>query len=215
VTEYVLGILLGVSSGFGFLGSVCFPLLRSRLGLNYAALIGLTVLVVSDGFCLLSIFLPQSQFMQPEQSEPDADSADSAGSLTAVYLLVAGVTAARFGLHLFDLCIIQLFQEGVIETKRGIFSGVESSLCNTMDMIKFGLVILLPSPQLHFGYLVIISFTSVFLGWCIFVVFIRQSYKIQKVSTRIEEEDVKQEELEILGRFIDKVDEKNGFVTTA
>merc|ERR1711970_750740 len=25
VTEYILGILLGVSSGFGFLGSICFP----------------------------------------------------------------------------------------------------------------------------------------------------------------------------------------------
>ena len=40
VTEYVLGILLGVSSGFGFLGSVCFPFLRSRIGLNYTAMIG-------------------------------------------------------------------------------------------------------------------------------------------------------------------------------
>ena len=28
-------------------------------------------------------------------------------------MFLAGLTAARFGLHLFDLCIIQLFQEGV------------------------------------------------------------------------------------------------------
>ena len=104
--------------------------------------------------------------MKPEESSPDED------SLSVVYLLIVGVIVARFGLHMFDLCIIQLFQEEVPETKRGIISGVESFLCNSMDMIKFALVILLPSPQLHFGYLVVISFTSVFLGWCIFVVFI-------------------------------------------
>ena len=66
---------------------------------------------------------------------------------------MAGLTAARFGLHLFDLCIIQLFQEGVRrleemkktiikveEEKRGVFSGVEMSLCYGMDLIKFVLV---------------------------------------------------------------------------
>ena len=33
--------------------------------------------------------------------------------LTQVYMFVGGLTAARFGLHLYDLCVIQLFQEGV------------------------------------------------------------------------------------------------------
>ena len=163
-------------------------------------MLGLSVLVVSDALCIISIFLPQSQFVQPEQTKPNSD------TLSAVYLLVAGVTAARFGLHMFDLCIIQLFQEGVTESKRGIFAGVKSFLCNTMDMIKFGLVILLPSPQLHFGYLVMISFTSVFLGWCIFLAFIRKSYIIQKVGSRVEKEDGVEEELEILGQFINKVE---------
>ena len=209
-----------MSSGFGFLGSVCFPFLRSKLGLNYTALIGkqnvntfknfflslnpgLSVLVLSDVLCLISIFLPQSQFMKPEQDSPDED------SLSAVYLLIAGVTAARFGLHMFDLCIIQLFQEGVTETKRGIFSGVEAFICNSMDMIKFALVILLPSPQLHFGYLVTITFTSVFLGWCIFVVYIRRDYSIQKVRSRVENEDGVEKDLETLGKLIDKIEKKD------
>ena len=76
-----------------------------------------------------------------------------------------------------------------------------------MDMVKFGLVILLPSPQLHFGYLVMISFTSVFMGWSIFVVFIRQSYKIQRVGRRVEGEGT-DEELEVLNKMIDKGDEE-------
>jgi len=46
VTEYVVGILLGVSSGFGILGSICFPFLRSRLGLNYTALIGIQSITI-------------------------------------------------------------------------------------------------------------------------------------------------------------------------
>ena len=81
-------------------------------------------------------------------------------------MFVGGLTAARFGLHLFDLCIIQLFQEGVSEClsfskfteykvgyvaqtntcvqveeeKRGVFSGVETSICYGMDLLKFVLV---------------------------------------------------------------------------
>ena len=45
-------------------------------------------------------------------------------------MFVSGLTAARFGLHLFDLCVIQLFQEGVrglanvdILDMRKIYSG--------------------------------------------------------------------------------------------
>jgi len=238
VTESVLGILLGVSSAVGFLGSICFPVLRSRLGINCTALTGLTVLVLSDGLCLVAIFLPQSQFMQPQvegevawdsdnisADNRDKDTVENSGninsgntdSLTAVYLLVAGVTIARFGLHLFDLCIIQLFQEGVMESKRGIFSGVASSLCNLMDMVKFGLVILLPSPKLHFGYLVLISFTSVFIGWVIFVVFTRQNYKIQRVDGRLEGGVGRQEGLEKINRRIAEckdVEEKQSLVAT-
>ena len=86
-----------------------------------------------------------------------------------MYMFVGGITAARFGVHLFDLCVIQLFQEGVRmpknqfliciiskcipkswrlvqveEEKRGVFSGVETSICYGMDLIKFVLVCCTP-----------------------------------------------------------------------
>jgi len=137
------------------------------------------VLVSSDFLCLISVFLPQSQFMKPVNASSDDN------SLFVVYLLIGGVIAARFGLHMFDLCIIQLFQEEITETNRGIFSGVEAFFCNSMDMIKYALVILLPSPQLHFGYLVTISFTSVFLGWCIFVIFITRKHTTKENSRQL------------------------------
>merc|ERR1719357_1004347 len=98
-----------------------------------------------------------------------------------VYMFVGGLTAARFGLHLFDLCIIQLFQEGVEEEKRGVFSGVETSICYGMDLVKFVLVLFFPSPTEHFGYLVLVSFTSVFGGLCFFVLFVWRSRRLEKV----------------------------------
>ena len=124
-------------------------------------------------------------------SKEDSSSED----LSAVYLLIGGVTFARFGIYLFDLCILQMFQEFVEESKRGVFSGVETLLCNSMDMVKFALVILLPSPQQHFGYLVLVTFTSVFFGWCIFVLFVRKSFKLQEDKSRNEEHAIDDEEL--------------------
>ena len=91
-----------------------------------------------------------------------------------------------------------------------MFSGVESSLCNLMDVFKFALVIILPSPELHFGYLVIISFSSVFIGWFIFVVFVRNDYKIKRIKGRVEQNQGNVEELEILNKVDDKEYVENG-----
>ena len=163
------------------------------------------MLVLSDIICVISIFLPQSQFMNASKDE------SLPLDLSAVYMLIGGVTVARIGLHMFDLCIIQMFQELVEESQRGIFSGIEILLCNSMDTIKFTLVILLPSPQLHFGYLVLVSFTSVFLGWCIFVFFIRKSFKLQKAKTRKEENAMDDEELASFNTTIEKEDGRDPF----
>jgi len=174
VDESLVGLLMGVSSLLGFLGSVAFPLLRAKLGTPFTALIGVSILVVCDAVCAISIFLPSSQFMtETEGSETT--------NMGPVYMFVSGLTVARFGLHLYDLCVIQLFQEGVEEEKRGVFSGVETSLCYGMDLIKFVLVLFFPSPTKHFGYLVLVSFSSVFAGLCFFVLFIWRSRRLEKV----------------------------------
>ena len=83
---------MGVSSLLGFLGSVAFPLLRTKLGTSFTALIGcilnkrhilsnstasqfqyqieshshlagVSILVLCDAICAISIFLPTSQLM--------------------------------------------------------------------------------------------------------------------------------------------------------
>jgi iron-regulated transporter 1 len=67
------------------------------------------------------------------------------------------------GLWLTDLTVTQIMQEQIVENKRGVINGVQSSLNMGMDMLKSVLVILFPYPQ-QFGLLIILSFSSVFLG---------------------------------------------------
>ena len=62
-----------------------------------------------------------------------------------------------------DLVVCQLQQENVPEAERGVVNGVQNSLNNLMDMLKFTLVILLPDIE-TFGYLVMLSFAFVSFG---------------------------------------------------
>ncbi|KAK7508554.1 hypothetical protein BaRGS_00000120 [Batillaria attramentaria] len=89
-------------------------------------------------------------------------------------LLMAGIVLARFGLWMADLSITQLFLEEVIETERGIVNGVQSSLNKMMDVLKFLLVVAVPDTE-TFGFLIIISFAFVSLGWLLYAIFVRKA----------------------------------------
>ena len=65
--------------------------------------------------------------------------------------------------------VCQLQQENVPETERGTVNGVQNSLNNLMDMLKFLLVIFLPRIE-TFGYLILLSFLFVFAGVVTFYV---------------------------------------------
>ncbi len=67
------------------------------------------------------------------------------------------------GVWLSDLTVTQTFQEEVEENQRGIVNGVQESLNKIMELTKFGLVILFPSPE-TFGYLIILSWIFVVIG---------------------------------------------------
>ncbi|PVD30146.1 hypothetical protein C0Q70_09408 [Pomacea canaliculata] len=95
------------------------------------------------------------------------------GSYVSVAFLMAGIFLARFGLWVADLSITQLFLEHVEETERGLVNGVQSSLNQLMDLFKFALVVVLPASE-TFGFLIIISFVSVFTGWLLYAIFVRR-----------------------------------------
>ncbi|XP_052802282.1 solute carrier family 40 member 1-like isoform X2 [Mya arenaria] len=96
-------------------------------------------------------------------------------SYISIILLMSGIIGARCGLWMADLTISQLFLENVRETERGIMNGVQTSLNKLMDIVKFVLVIAIPHQE-QFGYLILVSFAFICLGW---VLYARYSYKVR------------------------------------
>lgn len=90
---------------------------------------------------------------------------------TSLGFMVTGVVTARFGLWIFDLSVIQIVQENVIESERGVVNGIMSSMNFFNDMVHFLLVTILPNPS-QFGYLTIVSFLSIATAWILFFVFV-------------------------------------------
>ncbi|XP_046573527.1 solute carrier family 40 member 1-like [Haliotis rubra] len=95
-------------------------------------------------------------------------------SYLSIGLLMAGIITARFGLWVADLTITQLFLERVKEHERGKVNGVQNSLNKFMDVLKFILVVALPQPPV-FGYLVIVSFAFICLGFGLYASYSRRA----------------------------------------
>ncbi|XP_076461583.1 ferroportin-like isoform X2 [Babylonia areolata] len=94
-------------------------------------------------------------------------------SYISVGMLMAGIVLARFGLWTADLTITQLFLEAVVEGERGVVNGVQSSLNKLMDVLKFVLVVGVPDIPV-FGFLIIVSFLFICLGWLLYAIFLRR-----------------------------------------
>lgn len=89
----------------------------------------------------------------------------------SVGLLMTGIIGARCGLWIADLTITQLFLEAVVEQERGIVFGVQNSLNQLMDTLKFVMVIVAPEPEV-FGLLVLISFAFVSMGYVLYTKYV-------------------------------------------
>ena len=74
------------------------------------------------------------------------------------------------GLWIVDLSVTQILQERVDENRRGVINGVQDSMNNSMDLLKNVLTIVLPKPK-TFGILIILSFTSISLGWLFYTTY--------------------------------------------
>jgi len=203
VPHVALGILVGVSAVVGVAGSLAYPLIRKRVGLERTGLLGMFLLVSCSSLALVSIVLPGSPMdlnvlvqskinssllpspttIIPEDTNSSASGtmADSEDTDVASWLLancsvivfLSGIILARFGLWVVDLTVNQLLQEKVEEEVRGVVNGVQESLNNSLDLAKCILVILLPAEE-TFGLLIIASFTSVSLGWLLYAIYSRQ-----------------------------------------
>ena len=85
------------------------------------------------------------------------------GQILFQYILAHPLVCVSAGLWVADLSITQMFLETVLESERGVVNGVQTSLNQMMDMVKFVLVLVLPFAN-QFGLLVILSYLFVFTG---------------------------------------------------
>jgi len=204
-----LGGLQAAGAVMGMLGTISYPTLRRRVGLERTGLFASGLQISCLCLCLVAIFLPGTPFvlLHPELPQMDevttiapllhdngtthhpgnqSDLPPAFGAVTesvdvlidvtrnrckknpydsyvSIGVMMAGIILARFGLWNLDLTITQILQEQVGESERGIVNGVQHSLQDLLDMIKFVLVIFIPHPK-HFAYLVILSFIFVTAG---------------------------------------------------
>ncbi len=97
------------------------------------------------------------------------------------------INCKKIGLWLTDLAHNQIMQENVDAAERGAVAGVQSSLNQICDLVKFLLVIALSEVQ-YFGYLVIISLSSTILTGVLYSVYaVKEKHRVEYDQVPISE----------------------------
>ncbi|XP_059174595.1 solute carrier family 40 member 1-like isoform X2 [Physella acuta] len=196
VPEAGVGIIMGFAALFGIFGTVMYPIMRRRLQLPRTGIFGLSLQVACLVPCVISVWMPGSKFdlskssdlnstlLENDNCTHDPSSSNETMDCTphtidlasnvSIWMLLVGIVTARFGLWVVDLSISQLFMESVAEDERGKVNGVQTSLNQLMDMLKYLMVVLAPF-QHQFGLLVMISFCFICLGWMCYAFFLKKS----------------------------------------
>ncbi len=114
LTEAEVSLYRGIGAVTGLLATFIYPSLRRGIGLLRCGLLGISYQLL----CLSLGVLPVLYYTLEWGGKP-AESEDKHPSLVLVRLLVAGITACRTGLWLFDLAVSQLVQEQVAQSELG------------------------------------------------------------------------------------------------
>jgi len=173
VSEPVLCVFSGLGAVSGILGSICFPCLRNRYGVEIAGQVGRLALQMALIACVAAMFFPGSPWILYHNKVQT--SGLSCPNEFSVHVLLAGVVGARWGMFLTDIATMQIQQEAVEEDLRGTIGGVQESLDSCLDMMQYIMVLLFPRVR-DFGYLVFASFGSMLVGAVLYT-----SYAIPKV----------------------------------
>lgn len=152
VSLHGVGILRGISSGVGLLGTLAFPFLhRSCSSLETLGLGSIMYQCSCLSLTILAVIRDDTQ--------------------SSVPLLVGGIWASRVGLWVFDISVTQLQQEQIADDLRGVAGGVQQSLNSMCTIISFTLGIVCSSSE-QFIDLVWASFGSVCVGVCLMALFV-------------------------------------------
>jgi len=153
-------VFSGLGAVSGILGSICFPCLRNRYGVEIAGQVGRVALQVALIACVAAMFFPGSLWILNHKVQA---AGLSCPNIISVHVLLAGVVGARWGMFLTDIATMQIQQQAVEEELRGSIGGVQESLDSCLDMMQYILVLFFPRAR-DFGYLVFASFGSMLVG---------------------------------------------------
>ncbi|CAG0921501.1 unnamed protein product, partial [Notodromas monacha] len=156
VPEWLIGAITGVGSIFGVLGALLFPFIRARCGLVITAIIGYATLNTLTSGAIVASFIPGSPFEVYPGHDETGNSNLPVMSNPSIITFMICIVAGRAGLWTADLAVMQIMQEGIKPDLRGKLNGVQTSMNNLFEVLKFGLVTALPTPPV-FGYLIIMS----------------------------------------------------------
>lgn len=199
LSEFMVAICTAGAAITGIIATFIFPVLRRKIGLIKTGMCSAFFQEATLVFCILSIFVAGSPYLDSSNEElpalsssgnaslvstnetvPDdllfkcLDGVEPPSSFLSIGLLMAGTILARVGLWGFDLTITQLIQENVIEEERGIFNGVQSALNNLQDVLRFIFVLIFPSPS-QFWILIFLSSAFLTIGYILFLVYVHKS----------------------------------------
>jgi iron-regulated transporter 1 len=112
-----IGIVRGVSSAIGLLGTCVYHLSIRHLSLKMTGMWSVTYQCSCLAVALLSVF--------------------TYSGTTSLVLLIGGVCASRIGLWVFDIAVTQMQQEQIPDHVRGCVGGVQQSLNAFFTLIPF------------------------------------------------------------------------------
>jgi iron-regulated transporter 1 len=147
---HLVGILRGIASAIGLLGTVVYSYSVGFLSLEATACWSVAYQCACLAVALVSVCLVSSD-------------------RTVEAMLVSSVSLSRIGLWVFDIAVTQLQQQEIPEHIRGLVGGVQHAMNALFTILSFALGFFFPDPH-QFHYFVLCGFTSVFFAAMLFTV---------------------------------------------
>lgn len=130
-----IGVLRGISSAIGLVGTFVYYTMSRRLGLTSTGMYSIT-------FQFLCLSLSYASLFNGDYT-------------VSLVMLITGVCSSRVWLWAFDIAVTQLMQLHVDEDVRGLVGGVQQSLNALFEMLAFALGLFLPDPEYFHIYVAV------------------------------------------------------------
>jgi len=204
VPHAILGILVGVSAVVGVAGSLAYPPIRKKVGLERTGLLGMFLLVSCSSLALVSIALPGSPMDLSVLLQSKMNSSLLVSSTTSIPVDTnANKSIAESKVFpstdvaswLLSNCSVIVFLTGIILARFGLWvvdltvnqllqEKVEEEVRGVVNGVQESLnnsldlakciLVILLPAEETFGLLIIASFTSVSLGWLLYAFYSKQ-----------------------------------------